>query len=104
VKFNKLVRDEIPRIIEDTGKWCRYHIAGLDEYETHLYKKMGEELDEFIETPSYEEAADMWEVFKAICEFHRLDINHVKSEALKKKMKRGAFKERIILDEVNESR
>ena len=100
----KLVRDNIPKIIEDTGKSCRYHIAGYDEYETRLYDKMREELDEFIEAPSYEEAADMWEVFAAICELHQLDLNHVKSAALEKERKRGAFKDRIVLETVNENR
>ena len=36
----KLVRDLIPRIIEESGKECDYHIADRDEYNTELFKKM----------------------------------------------------------------
>jgi len=100
----KLVRDKIPFIIEQSGKACKYHFANYDEYRARLYEKMREELDEFIEAPSYEEAADMWEVFTTICELHQLDLNHVKSTALEKERKRGAFKDRIVLETVNESR
>jgi predicted house-cleaning noncanonical NTP pyrophosphatase (MazG superfamily) len=97
----KLVRDNIPFIIEQSGKTCEYHVANYGEYKARLYEKMREELDEFIEAPSYEEAADMWEVFAAICELHQLDLNHVKSTALEKGRKRGAFKDRIVLEKVN---
>jgi predicted house-cleaning noncanonical NTP pyrophosphatase (MazG superfamily) len=100
----KLVRDNIPKIIEDTGKSCRYHIAGYNEYETRLYDKMREELDEFIEAPSYEEAADMWEVFLSICELHEIKMRRLKLAMENKRKERGGFKDRIILESVNESR
>ena len=100
----KLVRDNIPKIIKDSGKSCKYHVADCDEYKLRLYTKMGEELAEFISTPCYEEAADMWEVFRAICELHQLDLDYIKFVALEKERKRGAFKDKIVLEEVNESR
>jgi predicted house-cleaning noncanonical NTP pyrophosphatase (MazG superfamily) len=100
----KLVRDEIPKIIEDSGRSCKYHFAGLDEYKVNLYEKLREELDEFIEAPSYEEAADMWQVFSAICEVHKLCFDCVEAAALEKERKRGGFKDRIILEVINESR
>jgi len=79
-------------------------VAGPFEYEARLYEKLREELDEFIEAPSYEEAADMWEVFRAICEMHSLSLLTVESVAREKEKKRGAFEDRIILEVVNESR
>ena len=100
----KLVRDNIPFIIEQSGITCEYHVANYDEYKVHLYKKMREELDEFINTPCYEEAADMWEVFLSICELHKISISRVKLSADDKRKKRGGFKDRIILETVNESR
>jgi len=100
----KLVRDKIPKIIKDSGKSCVYHVAAPVEYEARLYEKLREELDEFIEAPSYEEAADMWEVFRAICEMHSLSLLTVESVAREKEKKRGAFEDRIILEVVNESR
>ena len=97
----KLVRDLIPRIIEEDGKTCEYHVANYDEYKARLYEKMREELDEFINIPCYEEAADMYEVLLAICDFHELNIESVARWASVKKMQRGGFNDRIILDKVD---
>ena len=100
----KLVRDNIPKIIEDSGKSCKYHFADYDEYKARLYEKMREELDEFINTPCYEEAADMWEVFFSICELHEIKMPRLKLAVENKRKERGGFKDRIILESVNESR
>ena len=100
----KLVRDLIPQIIEEDEKLCKYHIANYDEYKAHLYEKMREELDEFIETPCYEEAADMHEVFLAICQLHNMTMFGVECAAADKRKIRGGFKNKIVLEEVNENR
>ena len=103
----KLVRDMIPRIIEDAGKTCKYHIAGPDEYKSFLYEKMREELEEFIATPCVEEAADMYEVLRAICKLHGLEMVFVEIEAADKRLgrhgyaQRGGFQDRIVLEEVD---
>jgi len=100
----KLVRDKIPDIIEEDGKECKYHVANYDEYKSRLYEKMREELDEFINTPCYEEAADMYEVFSSICALHGMSMAQVKYSAIVKCKERGGFNDRIVLEEVNESR
>ena len=96
----KLVRDLIPQIIEENGLSCEYHIAKYDEYKTRLYEKMREELDEFVNTPCEEEAADMYEVLCAICKLHELNMWNVKHTAAVKLIDRGGFGDRIILEEV----
>ena len=100
----KLVRDKIPDIIREEGKECKYHVASLGEYRARLYEKMREELDEFIDTPSYEEAADMYEVFLSICATHDINIEGVTWWAAAKKLQRGGFIDRIVLEKVDESR
>jgi predicted house-cleaning noncanonical NTP pyrophosphatase (MazG superfamily) len=100
----KLVRDKIPDIIKEDGKECKYHVANYDEYKSRLYEKMREELDEFINTPCYEEAADMYEVLSAICEAHDMNMVRVEMAAIDKAETRGRFQDRIVLEEVNESR
>ena len=97
----KLVRDKIPLIISDCGKTCAYHHATRDEYKKFLYEKMHEELNEFIDAPCYEEAADMYEVLRAICKFHDLDMSQVLAEANNKRDIRGGFNNKIILENVN---
>ena len=94
----KLVRDMIPSLIEENGKTCEYHTADHDEYKARLYEKMTEELSEFIDTPCYEEAADMYEVFSAICDLHELNLVHVALNAMEKRSKRGGFTDRGILE------
>ena len=103
-RYDKLVRDKIPGIIHADGKVCEYHTASYDEYKASLYKKLTEELDEFINRPCYEEAADMWEVFSSICMLHELDFSEVVRVAYLKSQKRGAFNNRIILESVQDSR
>ena len=98
----KLVRDKIPQIIQESGKSCQYHIAGDLEFKERLFNKMTEELDEFIEDPCIEEAADMLEVLFALTEFIEVDFEDVLDTARIKFEKRGGFKNRIILEEVNE--
>ena len=97
----KLVRDKIPEIIQDDGKQCVYHVASYDEYKARLYEKLREELDEFIDTPSYEEAADMYEVLSSIFELHELNMVRVEVAAVDKRKSRGGFKKRIVLDKIN---
>ena len=96
----KLVRDLIPQIIEESGKSCQYHVARHDEYKARLYEKMREELDEFINTPCEEEAADMYEVLCAICRLHKLNMWNVKHYAADKLISNGGFGERIVLEKV----
>ena len=96
----KLVRDLIPQIVEEGGKTCKYHIANYDEYKVRLYEKMREELDEFIDTPCEEEAADMYEVLCAICRLHSLNMWNVKHGAADKLISHGGFGDRIVLEEV----
>ena len=101
--YNKLVRDKIPKLIQAEGKTCEYHIASHEEYQIKLYAKLVEELNEFIDTPNVEEAADMWEVFSTICMLHEIDFTEVARIAYLKSQKRGAFNDRIILESVQDN-
>ena len=102
MRLPKLVRDFIPQIIhEDPEKTCDYHIASDDEYEMRLFEKMKEEMQEFIDNPCYEEAADIFEVFRALCSFHGLDIDGVQSTAMDKCERRGGFSNRVVLSRVD---
>ena len=97
----KLVRDNIPDIINSDGKECKYHYAGEEEFKTSLFEKLREELIEFIEKPTVEEAADMYEVFTEILFVHGIQLENVKKFASFKRYERGGFDARIILEEVH---
>ncbi len=101
----KLVRDLIPTIIEESGSSCAYHTVEGEELKQRLYEKMREELDEFIEDPCVEEAADILEVLFAMAESIDVTPEDILEVATSKFRERGGFKCGIVLEEViDESR
>ena len=100
--YNKLVRDKIPEIIERAGKTSHTHILS-EEYITELDKKLGEEFAEYQVDKSIEELADMLEVMYAIAEARGHSVSELEAVRREKADKRGAFKDRIFLERVDEN-
>ena len=99
---NKLVRDKIPEIIENTGKKAYCHILTEKEYLSELDKKLNEECAEYQADKSLEELADMLEVMYAIAEARGYSISELERVRAEKAEKRGGFKDRIFLERVDE--
>ncbi|HRH22488.1 MAG TPA: nucleoside triphosphate pyrophosphohydrolase [Candidatus Paceibacterota bacterium] len=93
--YNKLVRDNIPEILDKKGVSYEKRIASLDEYKTELIKKLGEEVAEFSEAGDPEELADVMEVVEALKTL--AEYSAVESLRQEKREKRGGFDKRIIL-------
>jgi len=100
--MSKLVRDKIPQIIRASGKEIVCHVARDTEYEQCLIDKMQEELLEFKENPSIEEAADMYEVFLTFLKHWGIELSDVRKFAQYKSRERGKFDGGIVLDEIIE--
>jgi len=98
-KYNKLVRDKIPQIIEAQGKQCKVYVAVNEDYRNRLKDKLVEEAQEFFENPCVEELADVQEVIDALQNINRWDVT---SARWKKQLERGAFHRRFVLQEVKE--
>ena len=99
-KYNKLVRDRIPEIIERSGKTCVTEILSNEEYLKMVDAKLDEELAEYHQDQNIEELADLTEVIHAavIARGYTLeDLERVRSE---KAAKRGKFHDKILLKEV----
>ena len=93
----KLVRDKIPAIIVAADQMPDFYVAQREEYEARLMDKMVEELEEFRENPCLEEAADMFEVFLAICDHWAFSHSAVTQAADQKREDRGGFQQRFVL-------
>lgn len=104
--YNKLVRDRIPEIIEKTGKNFTTRILDNEEYIKELKTKCFEELNEYInaesDKDSVEELADLLEIIHALAEFHGSNIEQVEQVRQEKVEKRGGFKDKIFLIEVED--
>ncbi len=101
-KYNKLVQDRIPEIIEKSGK--RFVIETLDAeaYRKYLYNKLGEEMQEYLESDSVDELADLVEVIYALLDYKGIGINDFEDIRKKKVVERGGFNWRLLLREVIE--
>ncbi|MBQ9313984.1 MAG: nucleoside triphosphate pyrophosphohydrolase [Clostridia bacterium] len=103
--YNKLVRDNIPRIIESKGKTPITRILDNNIYKVELEKKLNEEYHEVLEASGddrIEELADMLEIMRALAKLEGKTLQDVIDCADKKNEKRGAFKEKIFLEKVIE--
>jgi predicted house-cleaning noncanonical NTP pyrophosphatase (MazG superfamily) len=98
MEYNKLVRDKIPQIIKDKGVTATIHIASKKEYEEKLREKLLEETKEYLEEPCAEELADILEVVYALASLLGLESSELEEIRRDKELKRGGFKERIILE------
>lgn len=105
--YNKLVRDRIPEIITKQGLSFTTRCLESEEYLAELRTKLKEETSEFLEAESggeaVEELADMLEVIHALAEAHGVTVQELERIRVEKADKRGGFKERIYLIEVEDA-
>jgi predicted house-cleaning noncanonical NTP pyrophosphatase (MazG superfamily) len=103
---NKLVRDRIPEVIERTGKSFTTKILDNEEYIKELKNKSFEELNEYLhaenDKDAVEELADLLEIIHALAECHGTNIEQVEQVRQEKAEKRGGFKDKIFLIEVED--
>lgn len=95
--FDKLVRDMIPEIIENSGNHCEIEIVNDHVALEYLYKKLQEEVDELIEDKNIEEIADIIEVLFAIGGKYGYSEDDILNKRNEKKSKSGGFDRNIVL-------
>lgn len=101
--YNKLVRDKIPQEINNIeGRKANYKILNSEEYLQELDKKLFEEAHEFVEEHSVEELGDLMEVIYAIMENNNISMEDVDKAREKKRNKKGGFKDKIYLIDVEQ--
>lgn len=102
--YNKLVRDRIVEIIEDSGRSCTHRVLGDEEYLKELKIKLHEEVQEFLQAESnvdcVEELADVLEVVFALATLKGASMEQLIAVRDRKKEERGGFTDRLFLETV----
>lgn len=98
--MEKLVRDFIPEIIEQSGRTPIHYRATDEQYRKFLREKLKEEVQEFLDAESVEELADVLEVIEAIHEAYNFTKESVLSVKKDKRNARGGFGGRVVLKRI----
>ncbi|MFC5972607.1 hypothetical protein ACFPYI_14815 [Halomarina salina] len=99
-EYDKLVRDDIPEIIEANGERPVVHHVEGEEYTQRLLDKLDEEVGEYRSDQTVEELADVLEVVHALCETHGVDWSELQHQREQKADRRGHFKNGVMLERV----
>ena len=112
--YQKLVRDNIPAIIEKNGETCVTRTLSDKEYEDALMNKLQEEVAELLEAYTAkersaldcaEEMADVMEVLYAMgktCAISKREVEQVRSQ--KAAAEKGTFSKKMFLVSTEEER
>lgn len=103
IKYNKLIRDNIPEIITKSGKQFKVSILDSNEYINKLKEKLKEEAEEVYQANEDEiinELADVLEVIEALEKICNIDHNKLLEVKEAKAIKNGKFDKKLLLEEV----
>ena len=100
--YNKLIRDNNVKLMEDKGCKVTYEILDDKRYGQELDKKLQEEVSEYLADYSVEEMADVMEVIYAMLDFRGITMEEVEKVRLNKRNLKRAFKNKIFLKDVEE--
>lgn len=101
--LNKLARDRLHENLAARGATAITHILSDEEYRFALYKKLEEEVAEFLETPIPEELADVLEVVYALAPLVAGSIEELERVRIAKKNHRGGFDKKMFVEEIHEN-
>lgn len=106
IDYEKLVRDKIPQIIEQSGKIAYYSKLSKEDLKLALKRKLCEEAVEFYQAETkeqqIEELADIFEVVFAILWSNHIMISEVAHKRFEKAEEKGSFKKGIHLHRVED--
>lgn len=104
--YNKLVRDKILEIIGKDGLAYNARVLEPSEHLTEIKKKLFEEVREFEETATREDAleemADVLELLHAALKVYGADFEELEAVRVRKREKRGGFDEGLYLMDVED--
>jgi predicted house-cleaning noncanonical NTP pyrophosphatase (MazG superfamily) len=98
--YNKLVRDRIPEIIQNSGKPCAFETMTEAEFRQALLEKLVEEAQEVHQAAPEElvaELADIQEVFAAVLAAWQIAPEQVQQVKRQRFAERGGFERQLML-------
>jgi len=100
--LNKLARNNIHENLAAKGGTAVTRILSDEEYKIALFKKLQEEVAEFLETPIPEELADIQEVINALAPIIARSTQELERVRLEKLKIRGGYNKKIFLIEIHD--
>ena len=97
VQYDKLVRDKIPEVITAAGKYPITDLMPVQEMNAALDRKLQEEVQEYLESHSIDEIADVLEVLHGIAFHMGVPWDTIEQERVRKREERGGFEKGIRL-------
>ena len=96
----KIVRDQIPDLIAESGRTPVYSIVSTEDAIAGLETKLSEELAEYLADHSLEEMADLLEVMHGILYHKGITWDQLEEVRLIKRAERGGFERRLLLTDI----
>ena len=97
IRYEKLVRDKIPQMIEEEGFIPNTCTLSEDEYIEALRVKLTEEVQEYLSDRNAEELADILEVVYALANAQGIPQDTLEQIRKAKADARGGFEKRLWL-------
>lgn len=103
MKYQKLVRELIPQLIEEDGNEAITRTLEPQEHFQALKDKLLEEVEEYIESEDTEELADIVEIVRSLLEHHMMTYEDLEQTRKQRIEEHGSYSARIFLEEVIEN-
>ena len=97
IRYEKLVRDKIPQMIEAEGFTPNTRVLSDEEYMEALRVKLTEEVQEYLSDRNAEELADILEVVYALANAQGIPQDTLEQIRKAKADARGGFEKRLWL-------
>ena len=101
--YNKVVRDNIPEIIQKDGHTCNIKTLPDEKFLIEIEKKLSEEVIEYQNDKNPEELADILEVIYRIAKLQGISKEELEKIQIKKSKERGSFEKNIYLIDTSEN-
>jgi predicted house-cleaning noncanonical NTP pyrophosphatase (MazG superfamily) len=101
--YNKVVRDNIPEIIQKDGHTCNIKTLPDEKFLIEIEKKLSEEVIEYQNDKNPEELADILEVIYRIAKLQGISKEELEKIQIKKSKERGSFEKNIFLIDTSEN-